>query len=239
MNDLTNLLFSEVFDFTNKDVDSLNSVVIEECGGFNSELNGYRIVLNRGEIESLRLILQREFPNHKDAIASFIDKGTDEMLTQCVKVCYPNQSLTKKFVDRYGSIENLITYGTTKSLDACDRARLEEKVEEPKVIEEEEDEEMIKELQEELAKANEELAKANDELDYYKSKYPEGDLDDEVLETFVSIMQTESPKIVDSVLNRVVNIANDEEPDELEIKRIIGVILDSLSESGDLESFLE
>lgn len=238
--DLNNLLFSDVFDFTNQTIDTLNSVKVEDCGEFSDELSGYYIAMNRGEIESLRLILQREFPDHKDAVTSLLDSGSDEGIIQCIQVCYPNQSLTEKFVERYGSIENLITYGATKSLEACDARRREDELLEASKVdeEEEEDEEMIKELEEKLSEANKKIEEKDKEIEYFKSKYPDGDLDDDVLQTFVEIMQTNSPKITESILGRVISIASGDNPDEMEIKRIIGVILDSLQESGELQSFI-
>ena len=222
----------DILDFTNKE--NFDGIEIEDCGEFDPKLAGYHLVLKREEITGLRIILLKEFPSHEKLINEFFDTEEDDKIKQCCLVLYPQQNLTERFVNKYGSVDYLIKYGTTKDFIGCEQAK---KADKELLCEEEEDEEMIKELQEKLKDANEKLAEKDKELEYYKSKYPEGDLDDEVLESFIAIMQSpDSAEITKSLLGHTVKCA--EADDENEVKRMIGLVLDSLEESGSLGKFI-
>lgn len=221
----------DILDFTNKD--SYDGIFIEDCGLYDPKLSGYHLVLKKEEVTSLRIVLTSEFPSHENLINEFFDTEEDEKIKQCVLVLYPEQHLTEKFVKKYGSVDYLLKYGTTKDYVGCEQA----KKSDAELLCEEEDEEMIKELQDQLAKAKEELAEKDKELEYFKSKYPEGDLDDDVLESFIKIMQSPNAGgITEALLQHTVKCA--EKDDEKEVCRIIGLVLDSLDESGVLESYI-
>lgn len=83
----------------------------------------------------------------------------------------------------------------------------------------------LESLELKLEKASKEVEEKEVELSYYKSKYPTDDLDDEILISFMDILEDESPELTRDAIRDSIMSAVDKD-DEREVSRIIGIVLE-------------
>lgn len=217
--EISELLY-EILTFTNNP--TTEDVIIESCVDYSERLENYFIVLHKEKFPAMEMFLQEVFPKYREIIqASFrAEENSEDQVIQCCKTYYPD-NLTEKFVDKYGCMDNLVKFGPMGLISNLSEDE-----------ETEEDEEMIQELRDKLEslelkleKASKEVEEKEVELSYYKSKYPTDDLDDEILISFMDILEDESPELTRDAIRDSIMSAVDKD-DEREVSRIIGIVLE-------------
>ena len=220
--ELSDMIF-KILHFTN----NVNSedLVIESCGDYNQKLIGYFICLHTDELPSMRMFLEGEFPKYKAEIDEAFNFDNTDKIIQCCRVYYPD-SLTEKFIDKAKSIDNLVKYGPSGEFGLIDQEEFVDG----------EDEEMIAELQNKIQELEAELESRDLEIARFKAKIPEG-LDDEVVSTFLDILENEDPKYTkDAVYNAIMEEADN--GDEEGISMLIGAILEQLMKDPEASKAL-
>lgn len=229
-----------IFHFQLKDSPDAG-LLVEDCGNFTPQLNGYCITLPDYKRASLELFLCKEFESHAVEISDAFASQDDAQITQCIKVYYPDvgdstNSLTEQFVAAYGSIDSLIKFGPSgnlvaaqnynKSADVPDEeqplAEIEEEVLDEMDIKLKQENE---ELKQQLAKQQELLDSLTKEKEYQDKFYPGYDLGNEREETFEYIMTASGEEM--RTLNREIALHIIEAKDPRQIDRFVKTFVDA------------
>lgn len=222
---MSELLF-KILDISNHPDDDV--IILEDCCEYDERLSGYFIILRPDNFPSLHIFLKGEFPDYQDIINECFSDGSADKLKQVCLLAY-QEPLTKVFIDRYKGIDNLIKFGPSRDIESC-----QEKIdsEESFLVSDEEDEEMIKELQEKVRQLEEENSKLKADNSYYESKYPEGEMGDDIVEIFFeTVDEISDSEFKELMLNQVYDAAD--KNDEKEISRFISNFFDQLDKKQE------
>lgn len=146
-----------ILRFTNT-VDE-EDLVIEDCATYKKDLAGYHIVLPRSRFKDMCFLMTKIYTEYEDTCTAVFNSGNDEDIVHLCKIFAGNITYTEQFIRLSGGLEKLLYEINSFSEED---------------LMEEEDPEMIKELQEQIAelnkKAEEVEAKHQEELKELQDK---------------------------------------------------------------------
>ena len=146
----------KILRFTNNLTEE--EIVLEECGSILELLKGHYVTLPRQYFQDMRFYLHSLYGNHSEIVDETFDSNVDEHIAQLCCLARGNGNYTEMFVKMAGGAEALIGNGVATMFSESD-------------FDEEEDEEMYKEMYEKSQKELEDLKLSKDkEIGELKSK---------------------------------------------------------------------
>ena len=208
-----------ILRFTN--VVEEDDLVIEDCEIYKKDLAGYHIVLPRSKFKDMCFLMSKIYTEYEDTCTTVFDNGTDDDIVNLCKIFSRGVTYTEQFIRLSGGLENLLYVTNSFS----DEDLIEE--EDPEVIKELEEQIALlkKEMDEKESKHQEEVKELKSELDSALSekeefkKYFEGlsleDGDIELVLEQIELLSKEELK--DVILSVLSNRAGEEDNEDLNV----------------------
>lgn len=199
-----------------------DDLVLENCGDYHDSLVGYSIVLPKQYLSDMKYCLIEIYKIQSDFVTEVFDLGDTEYLVQTCRLPCRDSTYTDIFIEKAGSAEKLIGSGIPNMLSDNDLEDEEDMYKEMYEQLKKESEELINSKTEELDRIREEMRELRKERELYLKSFGTLDtLEDEDLGLLVELLDNLDEKLFKQlVFDLLVSNAGDDSSNIEELKSL-------------------